>query len=756
MRADVARPARSEALAWGFAALGAACVVAGVALRATELATLPVAVMGMGAAVATATGRRLNRPQVRGPWTLFTLACAAFIVGAVLRQTLHGTAYAPAADLATLSGYAATLAAYVGLLRSRQSREGHRHEVVDGLVVSVSASVVALAIFTLPTVAVHGLSAFALLQGAYPVIDVLIVFVAVLLSWTSANRAPAFWLLAAATGGLLVGDVGYAYLGTQGQLVGSPLMDLPYVVAFACFGAAALHPSMTSLSAVQPSPVQAWSVGRLAVLVPALLLPWVVVLLAGSTKVGTVGATAGTLVALLLLLRGMGAVRAHTRAEEGLRYQASHDPLTGLDNRPTLISRVDALIRGAEKDGGPVDVLFLDLDSFKLVNDTWGHHVGDRVLRAAADRLRGVAGPGDVVARIGGDEFVLARYSVPGTTHCGQSLAADIIEAFREPLSHSENSLVATVSIGLARSGSGSTAEGLLRDADTAMYRAKAAGRNRCVVFETEMHDVVRQRIETELALRHALHRSELMLHYQPIVTLTDGQVVGVEALLRWSHPGLGMIPPLDFIPVAEETGLIVEIGEWVISESIRQVAAWRDRRAGTGSPALWVAVNVSARQLRDASIVDHVEAELARHGVPPGLLVLEITESTMMTDEDIAAELLERLRDLGVTVAVDDFGTGYSSLGHLRRFPVSKVKIDRAFVSRIDQDADDTEIVRAVVAMSLAMRLDVVAEGVETAAQRDLLTALGVHFGQGWFFGRPVPAEDCFFVDPQPVRAKS
>jgi diguanylate cyclase (GGDEF)-like protein len=756
VRADVARKARSEALAWGFVAMGAAWVVAGVALRATELATLPVAVMGIGAAAATAAGRRLNRPQVRGPWTLFTLACAAFIVGAVLRQALAGTAWATAADLASLAGYAATLAAYVGLLRSRQSREGYRHEVVDGLVVLVSATVVALVLFTLPTVRAHGLSAFALLQGAYPVVDVLIVFVAALLSWTSASRVPSFWLLAAATGGLLVGDVGYAYLGTQGQLVGSPLMDLPYVLAFACFGGAALHPSMTSLSAVQPSPVQAWSLGRLAVLVPALLLPWVVVLLASSTVIGAVGGTAGSVVTMLLLVRGLGAVRAHTRAEKGLRYQATHDPLTGLANRPTLIREVDLLIRRAEDEQALVDVLFLDLDSFKLVNDTWGHHVGDRVLRAATDRLRGVAGPNDVVARIGGDEFVLARYSGAGSRACGQALAADIIEAFREPLPRSENSLVATVSIGMARSGVGATAEGLLRDADTAMYRAKGAGRNRCVVFEPEMHDTVRQRIETELALRHALHRSELMLHYQPIVTLTDTQVVGVEALIRWSHPGLGMIPPLDFIPVAEETGLIVEIGEWVVSEAIRQVARWQERRAGSDEPPLWVAVNVSARQLRDASLVDHVQTELARYGVPPGLLVLEITESTMMTDQDIAAELLERMRDLGVTVAVDDFGTGYSSLGHLRRFPVSKIKIDRAFVSRIDEDPDDTEIVRAVVAMSLAMRLDVVAEGVETAAQRDLLARLGVHYGQGWFFGRPVPAEDCFFVDPQPVRAKS
>jgi EAL domain-containing protein (putative c-di-GMP-specific phosphodiesterase class I) len=288
------------------------------------------------------------------------------------------------------------------------------------------------------------------------------------------------------------------------------------------------------------------------------------------------------------------------------------------------------------------------------------------------------------------------------------------------------------------------------------MYRAKAAGRSRCMVFDPSMHDSVRQRVETELALRYALARDELLLHYQPIVSVQTGEVVGAEALLRWAHPSLGLVSPLDFIPIAEETGLIVEIGEWVVSEAVRQAARWRDQRAGSGLPALWVAVNVSARQLRDPSLVDHVEAELLRLNLPASLLVLEITESAMMSDEDVAATLLHRLRDLGLTLAVDDFGTGYSSLGHLRRFPVSKVKIDRAFVAGIEHDADDAEIVRAVVAMSLAMRLDVVAEGIETEGQRVLLQQLGVQLGQGWHFGRPMPAEDCTFVLPQPVRAKS
>jgi diguanylate cyclase (GGDEF)-like protein len=437
----------------------------------------------------------------------------------------------------------------------------------------------------------------------------------------------------------------------------------------------------------------------------------------------------------------------------GLHFQATHDPLTLLANRNHLVELVDRMIdRGSVEQQGHVDLLFLDIDSFKLVNDTWGHSVGDRVLRSAAKRLQAAARPGDVVARIGGDEFVVARYVDEQSHATGEMLAAAVVEAFRAPLPE-ENTLVTTVSVGLAGSvshaltGDPVSAESLLRDADTAMYRAKAAGRNRFMAFDPSMHESVRLRVEMELALRYALERDELLLHYQPVVSLQTGTVVGAEALLRWAHPRLGLVPPLDFIPVAEETGLIVEIGEWVVSEALRELARWRTLRAGQGLPDLWVSVNVSGRQLRDASLVDHVRTELARLDVPAEQLVLEITETAMMADEDVAAGLLDRLRGLGLTLAVDDFGTGYSSLGYLRRFPVSKVKIDRAFVAGIEHDAEDAEIVRAVVAMSLAMRLDVVAEGIETEGQWDLLRSLGVQLGQGWQFGRPVPPDRCDFV---------
>ncbi len=744
---DQDRRDTSALLAWSYVGLAVLLAQLLVALRNSAWAALPLTVVGVGSTVLILVGRARNHPSSRLPWTLYSASCGVFILGAVLRQVLVGTHLAPLADVATLSGYGLVLAAFITMLRTRRGVRGGLHELLDGLIVVIAAGAVALVVFTLPTATYGDLSPFALLQGVYPVIDVCVLFVILLLSWTSANRVTSYWFLTGATLGTLTGDLGYAYIGTQGHLVGSPLLDLPFVFGFAFLGAAALHPSMASLTETQERPVQAWSRSRLALLSGAVLLPpTVVVGWAHSSAAIWIGATSGALVTLLLLVRAVGAVRGYARSQVGLRHQATRDALTGLANRPHLVERVDALIARGETSGGHVDLLFLDLDGFKLVNDSWGHHVGDRVLVAASERLLGITGPSDVIARIGGDEFVLARFVGPGGGSDGQMLAADVIDAFRRPLTVSDTSLVTTVSVGMARSVFPATAEGLLRDADTAMYRAKDGGRNRCIVFDSTMRDSVRARVETELALRHALDRDQLILHYQPIVSIEDGATRGFEALLRWAHPGKGMISPLDFIPVAEETGLIVEIGEWVVSEAVRQLATWRAAGIRPAGQDLFMAVNVSARQLQETALVEHVQAELLRHDVPANLLVLELTESAMMADPQSSAVLLNRLRDVGVLLAVDDFGTGYSSLSHLRRFPVSEVKIDRSFVSGIEQDSDDEEIVRAIVAMSFAMRMQVVAEGIETPGQRDLLHRLGVRLGQGWLFGRPVPAEDCVF----------
>ena len=385
--ADQDRQDTSALLAWSCVVLAVLLAQLLVALRHTDWAALPLTVVGVGSTVLILVGVARNHPSSRLPWTLYSASCGVFILGAVLRQVLVGTHLAPLADVATLTGYGLVLAAFITMLRTRHGVRGGLHELLDGLIVVIAAGAVALVVFTLPTAMYGDLSPFALLQGVYPVIDVCVLFVILLLSWTSANRVTSYWFLTGATLGTLTGDLGYAYIGTQGHLVGSPLLDLPFVFGFAFLGAAALHPSMASLTETQERPVQAWSRSRLALLIGAVLLPPAVVVgWADSTAAIWIGATSGALVTLLLLVRAVGAVRGYARSQVGLRHQATRDALTGLANRPYLVERVDALIARGETSGGHVDLLFLDLDGFKLVNDSWGHHVGDRVLVAASER----------------------------------------------------------------------------------------------------------------------------------------------------------------------------------------------------------------------------------------------------------------------------------------------------------------------------------------------------------------------------------
>lgn len=751
------RPALRPIAAWLFVGFGLTVGLAQVGLRDSVVDFLPLVVMGLAAAAAVTTGVVLNRPVARAPWVLIAFACIVFVVGGALRQLLAGTAMAPVADAATFAGYAASLVAFVMLLRSRHAHR-RAHELIDGAIVLVSASVVGAALLTVPTIAHLGLSTYSVVLSAYPVVDAVMVFVIILLSWTSACRVLAFQALGLAALAMLVGDIGYATVAARGSVLGIPLFDLCFVVAFTLLGAAALHPSMRSLSTIRQAPVAAWSRPRLMILAPMLLLPTAVTV--SGVRAGVLlGGVGSGVVTALLLIRAVTAVRDQTRAEQGLSYQTTHDSLTGLTNRARLVRMLDSLLARAYGGGDQVDVLFLDLDRFKSVNDTSGYLFGDEVLAATARRLEAVSLPTDVLARIGGG-FVVVRYVGHQGGHTGEVLAADILAALRQPLV-AGSSLVTTGSIGLASfsglAGSSpdadplgrASAESLLRDAQTAMYRAKDAGRDRCVVFDPSMHESVRRRAETEQALRRAVAGGELRLHYQPVVNLETGAVLGSEALVRWERPGLGVVPPDDFIPLAEETGLIVEIGAWVLSEALRQVALWRETRRANGLPDLRMAVNISGRQLHDGSLVEQVRAGLALHDVPSRLLVLEVTETAMMADREVAVGILRQLSALGVEIAVDDFGTGYSSLGHLRQFPVAKVKIDRSFVAGIEDAADDAEVVRAVVAMSLAMGLDVIAEGIETDGQRRLLLGLGVRKGQGWLFGRPALAADCTFVHP-------
>jgi diguanylate cyclase (GGDEF)-like protein/PAS domain S-box-containing protein len=424
------------------------------------------------------------------------------------------------------------------------------------------------------------------------------------------------------------------------------------------------------------------------------------------------------------------------------------DPLTGLPNRLYFLDRLEDSIQKGTSDNGSnagfgFAVLFVDLDRFKLVNDSLGHAAGDELLTGIARRLRtsiretgGGNGRGghSVVARLGGDEFAVLLNDV--NQHDAVLVADRILENLSSPFQIAGRQVFATVSIGIAPSASAATPEDLLRNADTAMYHAKAKGKARSEVFDEKMRDRAKARLEIETDLRKALDLKQLVLFYQPQVSLTNGRTIGYEALIRWQHPERGLVPPSEFIPVAEETDLIVPIGRWVIREACRQMAEWH--RTFTVESQLTISVNVSYRQLSDTSLVNDVKKILAETGLPATSLKLELTESSIMSNADVAISILQQLKDIGVGLEIDDFGTGYSSLSYLNRLPFDTVKIDRSFVKDLQSSGESAEIVKTILDLARSMNMTVVAEGVETTAQLEALSALGCGFAQGYYFSKP------------------
>jgi diguanylate cyclase (GGDEF)-like protein/PAS domain S-box-containing protein len=428
------------------------------------------------------------------------------------------------------------------------------------------------------------------------------------------------------------------------------------------------------------------------------------------------------------------------RSEERLAYQAFHDSLTDLANRTLFLERVGAALDRAGDRPEQVAVLFLDLDNFKTVNDSLGHSEGDRLLVAAAERLLNATRGCDTVARLGGDEFAVLLANVRADLDVA-AVATRITSALRAPFALQGAEAFVSASVGIARAGAGTGAEELLRNADAAMYSAKSRGKGQFVMFEAAMHAAVLARLELEADLRRAVAGDEFRLHYQPIVELATGAVVGAEALVRWAHPERGLVPPALFVPFAEETGLIVPIGQWVLGEACRQGAAWqREAPAGT---SIHITVNLSGRQLHEASLVEDVRQALAISGLAPRALVLEVTESVMMQHTDLTLARLHELRALGVQLAIDDFGTGYSSLSYLQSFPIDTLKIDKTFVDPVGRGGDDPVLARAIVALGGALQLKTVAEGIEHAEQAAELARLGCLLGQGYHWAPPLPAAE-------------
>lgn len=430
-------------------------------------------------------------------------------------------------------------------------------------------------------------------------------------------------------------------------------------------------------------------------------------------------------------------IRTRKSLEERLTHQASHDPLTDLPNRTLFRQRVEmALQRAAHRDR--VVVMFLDVDNFKAVNDSAGHSAGDQLLVVAAARLLNATRGSDTVARFGGDEFAILLENVRDDEEA-RIVADRITRAMRQPIPIGNEIVTVGISTGIARPHSDSDgADEVLRNADVAMYSAKGSGKNRYQFFEPSMHTAVVDRIGLETDLRHAVAvpASEFVLHYQPLVQLDTDTVVGVEALVRWNHPRRGELQPADFITVAEETGLIVPLGRWVLHEACAQAFAWWH-----GLPdehRMSVAVNVSGKQIQDATFVSDVAAALADSGLPPERLVLEITETVIMHRTEMMVQRLQELKELGIHLAIDDFGTGYSSLSYLQQFPIDIIKIDKAFIEGMERDAAGAALTRTIIGLGGTLGLSTIAEGIEHASQRVTLEDLGCVMGQGFLFARP------------------
>ncbi|MCX7922704.1 MAG: EAL domain-containing protein [Clostridia bacterium] len=427
------------------------------------------------------------------------------------------------------------------------------------------------------------------------------------------------------------------------------------------------------------------------------------------------------------------------KAQEKIYYMAYYDILTDLPNRTLFVDKLNTVLEQAIKNSYKGAMMFMDLDNFKTINDTLGHVYGDQMLKSVVDKIKTCINEGDILARLGGDEFIILQPHIENTADVAR-LATKVLETFQQPLSLEGREFYITASVGVTVfPNDGEDVQTLLKNADTAMYRAKELGKNNYQLYNQSMNAKMLERLEMENSLRHAIERDELIIYYQPQINIKTGKLTGMEALVRWKHPTMGLVPPMKFIPIAEESGLIIPIGEWVLRTVCKQNKAWQE----AGLPPLCAAVNLSARQFQQQNLVETVAKVLEETGLEPRYLELEITESIAMTDFDYAAAVLNRLKEMGVKVSLDDFGTGYSSLNYLSRLPISALKIDKSFVQNIADSSNEKAIAKAVIVLAHSMQLTVIAEGVETIEQLMFLKEQDCDMAQGYYYSKPVPVEE-------------
>ncbi len=627
-----------------------------------------------------------------------------------------------------------------------RQRWGSRLQQVtaDGLIIAIGAWLISWVVLVRPSIAASASSPLTITRGVTVAMAMVVVFLLALLLFSDSRPTMSSAFMGLAVGLNIVAIMLRALANRGDTNLSLHTAHTPLIMSFAFAGSAFLHPSSRSIVSAGVQRISPPLMTRLVSTTSLLVIPILVVALTDSdgTQDRVVRTVSAGVLAVAAMSRIIQSVRANARTQEQLIRNALTDSLTGLPNRILMLQHIEDAIAMSHHSGKLPTVLFIDVDRFKNINDSLGHATGDDVLTHVSRRLLAAIPDTATVGRIAGDEFVVLQPDVGSSTQA-VVLAEHILDAFRDPIIAADGDMFVTASIGVAYAPKGVplTADDLMRHADTAMYRAKDAGRNCIALFDDTMIESVTKRLEVETALYRALERNELLLMHQPIVDVNLGVVVGFEALMRWDRGEAGMVSPVDFIPIAEETGTIVPLGSWAINDSLQQLRRWID--TDVVSPATTMSVNVSPRQLHDPQFVTVVSDALKASGIPAEQLWLEVTETIMITEPAQALSSLQRLNTLGVRIAIDDFGTGYSSLSLLQQFPIQCIKIDRAFVQHLVEEKGSHSLVRTIIAMADALMADVVAEGIENPEQLAILKSLNCQKAQGYYISKPVSVTD-------------
>jgi diguanylate cyclase (GGDEF)-like protein len=753
----IARQAVREKLWLAYLSLGVLAVEAYLLIPWYAVGSGLYIALGMSSAAAILVGTRLHRPEHPLAWSLVALGpffmSTADIVWIFYEPIFGiGVPYPSVADLFYLLGYFCFAAGLV-FVQGRSKTSSGIVAVVDPLIITIAAGLLSWVFLMAPYADDKTLSVVArVVSISYPLVDVLLLAALTRFLMTPQRRVPAFYLLTVAMVSVLIVDSVYAVQALEGTYQDGATIDAGWLLFYVLLGSATLHPSMPTLS--EPAPAdretEQTPLRRTLLVLASLMVPLVAVLqsrLRGDIDVGVI-AGGSALMFSLVALRMEGMVNTLSKSlkerqllQRQLEHKAWHDPLTGLANRGLFANRVEHALSRQDRLHRRIAVILIDLDGFKSVNDALGHEAGDELLVSVAKRLKGCLRPDNTVARLGGDEFAVLIEDILETSSAVRP-AERLLAALGEPhtLGRMEVRVGASIGVAFGRSSKDSP-DGLLADADAAMYESKAKGKMRYELFEPEMRTARMWRRALEADLQLALQREEFVLHYQPILALETEEIVEVEALVRWQHPERGLLAPSEFLVAAEESGLIIPIGRWVLKEACHQVRAWQEEHSDARKLAL--AVNLSTRELQHPSLVEHVVQALDESGLDPRCLKLEITEHTAAENAEATAERINELKALGVRLALDDFGSGYSALNYLRSFQVDTLKIDRSFVEGVGRDLQASSIVGAVVALAKTLNLSVTAEGTETKEQLDQVRTLGCDLVQGYYFSEPLAEED-------------